>query len=523
MPKTKNINDFLTEEFSGLDKGQLNEQALEKKLGDLDDRLFHGDFDPNDVDYDHLIDKHMPDEMYEAFQKDRPGLPTEDRRFLKSRAEAACNKTRFDMLLDKVVTAHFRHHRPSFDLSPDKAAEILAEADYPPAISASYAQQFATPVKQRIMQEFSCPMAPTGLSGLFSRIDIPCSQYTDRKFCEFPMDPPPETCCDHSNDDDPPEFYGLGKERCWEHAYPCEIGFAFAIHRNLACIPGADTFVRQQIDARRQWFDIIDERNRVRLLFGALDCEQGCRSYPYTYDGTTYQSGWLNAADNGPWTNEICGADLAWSDCNEPPLNAIEQIFEDARDPMNCMPVTCGGDFQVVLTRDAKKYPFMRALQAHQLTTCNTVQGCRGGRELPVMARDGWSTSFVYSRWIWDILVDYYLNCYSTHCGTDLGGTLAARLSGNATLARRTAEKWAENTYVVSKGLQQTFGWVVDYDVSTRTHEGEDTWMYFSRGIRWARRYERKAVEVWLRPWLTLLVRAFDATLDADGNAIPEE
>lgn len=120
----------------------------------------------------------------------------------------------------------------------------------------------------------------------------------------------------------------------------------------------------------------------------------------------------------------------------------------------------------------------------------------------------------MYSRWIWDILVDYYLNCFLFDGAVTLADTLAADL------ARRTAELWAENTYLVSKSLSRTFGMMYDYDVSTREISGTNTWMYFDRGIMWARRYDRKATEVWLRPWLSLLVRAFDVTVDADGDAL---
>ena len=100
-------------------------------------------------------------------------------------------------------------------------------------------------------------------------------------------------------------------------------------------------------------------------------------------------------------------------------------------------------------------------------------------------------------------------------------GTLAVRLVANPTLAASTAEHWAKNTYIVTKGIAQTFGTIVDYDISTRTFEGTNTWMYFDRGIRWARRYDRKQTDGWLRPWLTILVRAFNPLLDANGDAIP--
>jgi hypothetical protein len=118
-------------------------------------------------------------------------------------------------------------------------------------------------------------------------------------------------------------------------------------------------------------------------------------------------------------------------------------------------------------------------------------------------------------------LVEFYLNEYEGSYNGTAFETLANRLAGDTELAQRTAEFYAENTYVVSKGLSRTFGTIVDFDVSERTIEGTNTWMYFDRGIRWARRYDRKQTDAWLRPWLTILVRAFNPLLDADGASIP--
>jgi hypothetical protein len=295
------------------------------------------------------------------------------------------------------------------------------------------------------------------------------------------------------------------------------MSFAFAMHRNLVCI-NANDFVRQQIEARVKWFDIIDEWKRTRLLFNAYGPED-CDSHPYNYDGVTYPSGWLTAGDAGPWVNVITDPNLAWTTCTEGPMCAIEQVFEDMRDPLNQFPIQCAGEFQVVLTRDCVKYKMFEVLGAHTFTRALSGGDCCGTASATRGPRDGWSTSFIYSRWAWDILVDFYLNTF-----TNGNGTLADLLDADAdavALARRTAEHWAENTYLVSKGLAQTFGTLVDFDVSTRTYEGTNTWMYFDRGIRWARRYDRKQTDAWLRPWLTILVRAFNPLLDVDGGTIP--
>jgi hypothetical protein len=518
MPKKKNINDFLTEEFEKAAKGQVNDETLNEAFDELKDACAEGTYNINDVDYNMVFEQLMPDAMYNAFYEGRPGLSNARSEQLIEEADKACKTTKFDKVFDKLVTTHMRHHTPSYDISiANDLDRILAESDGIVPITASYVDSFRERCKTRIMSDFTCPPAATATQDCYSRLDMPCSRYVDRKICEMPLDMPPEFCCNDTNEDDPAQFYGLGKERCWEPGRPCYIHFAFALHRNIACLD-ADAEMRREIDRRRQWFDIIDERNFIRWAFDALSCETGCNQYPYTYDNVTYESMWLTAADNGPWVNVLQDPDLAWTDCTCPPYCAIEQVFEGACDPMTGMPVDCGGEYQVMMTRRCKAEQYQRAIGSHLLTTCGTYNGCNAERRVNMSSRDGWSPVVKWSRWMWNILVDFYLNCYDG----DGNGTVADRIA-DPDLALRTAELWAENTYLVSKSFTSTFGQVVDFDVSTREFGGTNTWAYFDRGITFARRYERMAAFTPLRPWLTVLVRAFDNTLDADGTAIPTE
>ena len=169
---------------------------------------------------------------------------------------------------------------------------------------------------------------------------------------------------------------------------PCFMSFAFGMHRNLVCL-NANEFVRQQIEARVTWFDVIDERNAVRLMFNA-HCSGGCGNRPYTYDGTTYASGWLDEDDAGPWINVITDPDLQWTLCSEGPMCAIEQLFEDQRDPYNCFPLDCGNGFDVVLTRDCKKYPFQEVLGGRSFEAAISGACCMGATS-PRGAREGWN------------------------------------------------------------------------------------------------------------------------------------
>lgn len=518
MAESKTVEGFLVEAFGDAKDGKpIDPQVVEEKLNAWDNKLMGGEFDANDIDYNAIVEHLMPQAMYDAFYHDTGRLAASDRRLLQEQANKAISNTHFDVLWDRLITRHMRDFVPSREMSLDEALRVLQEEGVAP-ITATQVDRFRSRCQTRQVADFSCPPAATAFDNIFTRVNMPCSDFSDNKVCEFPLDPPPEFCCNDTNDDDPATFYGLGPERCWKMPKPCFISFAFGMHRNLVCV-NANDFVRSQIEARRAWFSIIDERKRTRLLFNAYSSED-CDRHTYNYDGVTYPSGWMAASEGGPWTNVLTDPALSWSTCSEGPMCAIEQVFEDMRDPVNEFPVECGGNFEVILTRDCKKYQFWEVLGAR--TYERSISGdCCGTAAAMRAPRDGWSTSFRYSRWAWDILVDFYLNHYTgTYNGTPFD-TLANRLPGDPTLAQRTAEYYAENTYVVSKGLSRTFGTIVDYDVSERTIEGTNTWMYFDRGIRWARRYDRKQTDAWLRPWLTLLVRAFNPLLDADGASIP--
>lgn len=511
MAESREITGYLVENFGGMGEGKpYAQEDVEAKLAALDEKLLDESYDPNDIDYNDFIGRTMPQPLFDAFKKDRPGRHGVDRKSLVEQAEGAVRATHWDSIWDRVICRHFKQCRPRRHYSEGEIRSILSEEAVAP-ITATQMDRFRERAVNRTVSDFSCGPAGFVLKDQYSRLDLPCSDFVDNKICEFPMDAPPEFCCADDNDDDPAKFYGLGDQRCWKLPQPCFISFAFGMHRNLVCV-NANEFVRQQIEARRAWFDIIDEKNAVRLMFNAF-CNTQCGARPYTYDGTTYASGWLAEADAGPWINIVTDPDLQWTLCSEGPMCAIETMFEDQRDPYNCFPVDCGEGYQVVLTRECKKYPFMEVLGARSFEAAISGACCMGARS-PRQPREGWSNMPMYSRWIWDILVDYYLNCFLFDGAVTLADTLAADL------ARRTAELWAENTYLVSKSLSRTFGMMYDYDVSTREISGTNTWMYFDRGIMWARRYDRKATEVWLRPWLSLLVRAFDVTVDADGDAL---
>ena len=511
MSESREITGYLVENFAGMGDGKpYAQEEVESKLNELDERLLESSYDPNDIDYNEVIDKCMPSAMFNAFQKDRPNKGAAERKALVEAANPAIAATHFDALWDRLITRHMKYHRRR-GMSIEQAQAILAEEAVAP-ITATQIDRYRERCTNRLVQDFSCGPAGFVLKNQYSRINLPCSDFQDNKVCEFPLDAPPDLCCGDDNDDDPAKFYGLGEERCWKLPQPCFMSFAFGMHRNLVCL-NANEFVRQQIEARVTWFDVIDERNAVRLMFNA-HCSGGCGNRPYTYDGTSYASGWLEEDDGGPWINVVTDPDLQWTLCSEGPMCAIEQLFEDQRDPYNCFPLDCGNGFDVVLTRDCKKYPFQEVLGGRSFEAAISGACCMGASS-PRAAREGWNRTPIYSRWIWDILVEYYHHCYlwdGTHTLDD------TTLSAEDEL--RTAQYWAENTYLVSKGLGRTFGFLVDYDVSTRTLEGTNTWMYFDRGIRWARRYDRKATEAWLRPWLSVLVRAFNPLLDVDGGTL---
>jgi hypothetical protein len=452
MSKT-NINDFLVEGYrSAAPNGTVTSQErLQEVFRDVDNRALDRELDFQELDYKHLFERIMPKQVFDLFNSSGRIQSKEQLKPLKESAEAAIKASYFDQFLDRCVT--------------------------------------------RQLLQFTCDMAPTLLRSLVTRVDAPCSAYNDRKLCEFPMDPPPDLCGKSEEDEEPARFYQLGRQRCWTMPKPNYVSFSFALHRNLVCVDPTGE-VRRQIEQRVRWFDIIDEKNAARLMFdikGAGMCQ-----YPYSYDGTTYSSGYKGAAAGAPWANVVEDADLKLNGCSEAPLCAIEQVYEDMRDPYNCFPLDCGNGFQVMLTRDCQKYPYLDMIAPKSVTRTLAGEDCDCAQVTDRTARDGWSTNPLMSRWVYDELVKFY----KSGSYVDLGGTTRTYNDAQAAYA-------AANTYLVSKSMAETFGFMVDFDVSTRELSGTDTWQYFDRGVTWMRRYERKASYMWLRPWMTLLVRAF--------------
>lgn len=460
MPQTKNVNDYLQEGYEKIaPTGKVqSKEEFDKFLNGFDTLCQDQTLDVDDIDYQSIFEKHMPRELFRVFKEDKPSLSNETRKRMVEEAAVAIGASYFDQFIDRCIT--------------------------------------------RQMVNFSCGLADTVLKGLIGRVDAPCSDYVDRRICEFPLDPPPDICCRRDEDDEPARFFKLGDQRCWRMPKACTIDFAFAIHRNLVCTdPNGE--VRRMIDERVKWFDIIDEKALVRLMFGMTGTGNIC-GVPYSYDGTTYSNGYFCDGD-GPWTNIIEDPDLLITGCTEAPLCAIEQIFEDMKDPYNCMPVSCPGALQMLVTRNCKKYPFLDLIQPNLISYLSSGGSCNTEFESSRQARDGWSNEVQMSLWIYDLLHDFYdaanddAGAY-TDCGGDPRNYNAADVLDYVT----------ENTYLVSKSWDQTWAQMIDFDVQTREHSGTDTWQYFDRGIVWARRYERKSALMWMRPWLTLLIRAFD-------------
>lgn len=454
MSQKKNVNDWLVESYNQVAPNGVvkSKERLQEIMSELDLRVQDREWDlTKDLDYKHIFEKAMPEGMFKLFQKSGNINSREEANRLTEEAEVVIKASYFDQFIDRCIT--------------------------------------------RQMLQFSCDMSPMVLKPLTTRVEAPCSQYSDSKICEWPMDPPPDFCELYQDDEQPAKFYGLGDMRCWRLPKPKYISFSFALHRNLVCVdPNGE--VRRQVEERAKWFDIIDEKSAAALMF---DIKGACsNAFTYSYDGTTYASGWKGAGAGAPWTNVIESTAMRLTGCSEAPLIAIEQMFDDMVDPYNCFPVDCGGGYKLVLTRDAKKYPYQDLIAPKSITK-TLADVCDAAQVVDRQQREGWDPNPIISKWAFKELVKFYMSGKYV----DLGSTTRTYNEEDAIVA-------AENTYLVSKGLGQTFGFMVDFDVSTRELSGTNTWQYFDRGVTWARRYERKANFIWLKPWLTLLVRSFN-------------
>lgn len=357
--------------------------------------------------------------------------------------------------------------------------------------SSAFDALFDTCVMQ-IMRDFSCPETPFNLRDqVTTPIELSCNQ---EKICEMPMPNLPDLCC--MLEDEPTPYYGLGDIRCWKTPQPCKIKFAFGFNREMLCVD-PNGIVRQQIDRMVRWFDEMDEIALLKIIYGASTCGQGgfenCR-FPFIYNDVQYDL-YQNAAAGAPWTNLYADADFLITGCCDAPFASLEALIEKNRDPDTGRPIDCLNELQVMIPFWADRWKFMETLGPKKVTSTGCVNGdCTQGWEVDRGGRDGWSSSFLYSRHALDVLTDFYLTCHNP-------------IAGSAAIA----ETWARATYAIGN-FKRALGWGTEWALETLTREGTDTWEYWDREVVYQRKYLRKATPVILGPWYLTLVRGFDST-----------
>lgn len=377
-------------------------------------------------------------------------------------------------------------------------------------VRASQWLKFHDRVIRTVFSSIMCPAAGFGLQDTMSRIDIPCSSLQDKsQECEI-ITPRYKIQYDmeHETGDVPTMWVGIGQRRCWTYTIPGVSRVGFGLHRSLQCI-NANEAVRNHLDQSiRKNLAWDDELMRARLWFG-MDGTDGNPKYLFEFDGNRYQSGYQFAA-GGVWQNVITGPEYEMKPCNYPVLSAIEQLYEDAVDPHTGEPVTCDGDFNLIMTRKVKIEGYRTLIQggSHR-NFSDDSNGCNTEFLRGLTGREGWSSTVAYSRYVWEPLVQWYMN--NTFQYLDAAGNPQTSAVASD---RKTAENWAANTYVVSKSLQDSATWMVDFDVTTHELRGTNHQIFLDRGVTFQRMYEYKRIPGWKRPWMTILVRAFNPAVN---------
>jgi len=372
-------------------------------------------------------------------------------------------------------------------------------------IQGSAFDQYYTRCTSEIYTQLMCPRSPFGTEDCFNVINRPCSDNEgDRRECQIiPLYVDP--CCDVGVEGKRDVHWVAPSGRfCVKYPRLCETHIGYALNRSVfECRPGAAQFLQDIMEnGITESLRYQDEILRIRMMFG-LDGLQQC-SYPFFMDEVKYESGY-QASTAGLWTNVICGAAYAISQCDQSILCAIEEIFDDARDPFTCKPNSCAGDLQLAIPRRCKIQNYQGLISPARHHYLNaTTQDCNADIERAVGAREGWSSTVKYSDYMYDELVNFYLT-QTFECSDGAGGVTTYGPAADA----YTAGIWAANTYLVSKSFQDTFGWMVDYDIRTEEMSGTNTEAYFEQGIMLRKIFSYKRTPGWRNPWKTVLVRAF--------------
>lgn len=386
------------------------------------------------------------------------------------------------------------------------------------------------PCLQYIFRDRTCPAAPLGnLTDCYPPAgEIPCWDYQSTvKICEWKLTPPPELDCwpQEGGLDPRPKFRKVGEYKCHQLGKPCTRDFAFAFHRSLVC-GDPEGQARQQVDAHiAHWRDYIFEHERIDHIFGINGCSKGSCGIDHRvwYNDVKYDSAYLTPEDAGPWTNSITDPGLELTACNIGILRCVlTDIFEKMRDPCNCYPIVCDGELSAILPNGCQVNTW-KELQSTANLLRKLTDGCSEVEVRQNIINDSFSDEVKTSRWIWDRLVEYYLNCYNEDW-TDENDMVVSVGPANRivdpVVAQQTAEFWAANTYILHKDISQATDFNIQFE-ETRTLGGTDHDLYFNDGITLAERYIFSYMHSWRRPEIVLRIRGFDPTKDVDGNAIP--
>ena len=421
-----------------------------------------------------------------------------------------------DAGFDEALDLLYRHKPDGYD-EWNRSTDLRTEAG-PSGMRYQHYRHMQDTCIQTIFVDLQCATAPFTLQDCFSILPVDRCDNSSTQFCERVWPQGPDHCCELP--DTPAKFTSAQMERrCWKTPRPCVRSMTYGFHEDTSCYG-----VRAQIQADmeqmiRYWRDKQSEVERVAALFGiplcgefAQECAASAVTTLWNYDGN-YTQMYQNPGE-GLWTNSYCGTSfnpnsLVSGECV--PAQEFRKRLKRSWEHM-CHwhtgdPVECEGSYQFLLVDQCMADHLLPMFGEYRQEKC--VGGPCQEKELRTMPGDPeFSRDYKFSRWARKVLVAFFLE-KSINCVDDNGNAITIPPAANI----ETAEYRADNTFLLSRGFDRTFG-CFRIDEFSRTLNGTDYFHYFDRGYDWMERRFWGYVYAPLRPWLTSRYFAFNPVAD---------
>lgn len=335
----------------------------------------------------------------------------------------------------------------------------------------------------------------------FDRVQVDC---VNRDDWTMPGEVDIELDC--ITEDEHTPSYGLGDMVKRTRPEPEEIRFSMKLKRNMVCVDPNGEFRNMLRERGAKVLERRMARAMVKMVFDLY--RPGTNPYSMNYDGFLYDN--YLCGSGGPWCN-LYYNDQDLGCCLFQPIVAVEQLFEDARNPLTGFPMDCPGNMDVIVTSDKMKRYLTELLGPHLKVCGDGAEGsCSVSRELPQTRREGWG-EIKSSKWFRHFVREELCKLYGPGSGFDG--------CDDGEVDEAGIDQMLERTFVVGD-FRRAFAWQVRWDTQTVERSGIDTSEYFREDIIYSIRWSEWTGPFTKSPWAVAKVQGLPDCIDLPENCV---